>query len=279
MALLRKLSVDVLCDIVKFLNWTSDRDIFKCLELNHTERLIIIEYWQSYTKFKLVKSIDGVRYYVNGIQHRDGNPAVILKNGRVEYWQNGILHRDNGPAIIREDGVQEWRINNMKQRYGDPAVIHPDGTNEWWWNNKRHRKGTDGPAIIRSDGTKEWWENGKRRNKFNWPSIVLSDGTKKWLHYDKLHREKGQPAIIYPDGRKEWWLHGIRIYDKKRIRKMRDEADHKEHLRHRKNAIAYLQEQEQSDSESEIDKRDLKKYKHVIKIAKAVEDALDRSKK
>lgn len=251
MALLRKLSVDVLCDIVKFLNWTSDRDIFKCLELNHTERLIIIEYWQSYTKFKIVKSIDGVRYYVNGIQHRDGNPAVIFKNGRTEYWQNGSLCRDNGPVIIREDGVQEWNFNELKHRSNGPAVIHPDGTEEWWWYNKRHRHG--GPAIIRPDGTKEWWENGKRQNNGDdFPSLILPDGTKKWLHYDKLHRTDG-PAIIYPDGCKELWLHGIQIYDKKRFRKMRDEINRNVRLKYRKNAIAYLKEQNQSESESDDD--------------------------
>ena len=45
-----------------------------------------------------IKRSGFLKYYKNGILHRDDGPAVIGKD-YYKYYKNGVLHRDDGPAI------------------------------------------------------------------------------------------------------------------------------------------------------------------------------------
>ena len=57
-------------------------------------------------------SSDGTqRWYLNGVLHREGGPAVIEPEGSQSYWLNGLRHREDGPAIIYSDGYEEWYFN------------------------------------------------------------------------------------------------------------------------------------------------------------------------
>ena len=78
------------------------------------------------------------------------NTQRTHKSGIVKYYQNGVLHREDGPAITRP------RRRNTIQ-------FNMQATEEWYKNGKRHRE--DGPAIVWTCGRvyqEEYWTNGKR---------------------------------------------------------------------------------------------------------------------
>lgn len=46
-----------------------------------------------------VKTTMGTEYYDNGLLHREGGPAAILKGGTRLWFYEGRLHREDGPAV------------------------------------------------------------------------------------------------------------------------------------------------------------------------------------
>lgn len=102
------------------------------------------------------------KYYVDGVLHREGGPAVVkyYEDGRVkrkEYYTSGKLHnRVGGPAVIEyyENGnvkCEEYYDDGELHRADGPAVIkyYEDGKikeESYYFKGKCHR--TDGPAII-----------------------------------------------------------------------------------------------------------------------------------
>lgn len=44
----------------------------------------------------------------SGLLEREGAPALIAKDGRLEYYRRGLRHRDDGPAVIYPDGSVEY---------------------------------------------------------------------------------------------------------------------------------------------------------------------------
>ena len=85
-------------------------------------------------------------------------PLVLEYTGGTEEWYlNGVLHRDGGPAVQFSDGVNVWHHNGEVHRDGGPAYENAQGRQVWYRNNKRHRE--DGPAVVNADGTREWWLN------------------------------------------------------------------------------------------------------------------------
>ena len=137
--------------------------------------------------------MNAIRFYKNGILHRDDGPAVIwhddtylpddpdepyeieewwvngslircdftyTQSWRTSYWlKDGFLHRDTGPAVSMSDGSEEWYRYGKRHRYDGPAINYPSGWCEWYLNGKLHRE--DGPAVIMADGREEWWINGE----------------------------------------------------------------------------------------------------------------------
>ena len=70
-------------------------------------------------------------WYVNGVRHREGQPAVILylESGmkyKEKWYLRGAMHREDGPALI------EYDVSGRKIR------------EDWYKNGKHHRE--DGPA-------------------------------------------------------------------------------------------------------------------------------------
>lgn len=51
---------------------------------------------------------DGKHWYVNGLRHRDGSPALIHSDGETEWYQHGKLSREDGPAV-------EWPGNDQME--------------------------------------------------------------------------------------------------------------------------------------------------------------------
>lgn len=58
--------------------------------------------------------VGNIRWYKNGIIHRNNGPALQWTEGTDCYYKDGFLHRENGPAI---DGraISVWYINGIKQ--------------------------------------------------------------------------------------------------------------------------------------------------------------------
>ena len=118
------------------------------------EKLIIVE-----NASTAIKDLNGnIKWYKDGVLHRDDGPAVEYANGNKHWYLNNKLHRDDGPAVEYANGDKHWYLNGKLHRIDEPAIEHADGTKEWYQNGKRHR--VDGPAIEWSDGTKEWYQNG-----------------------------------------------------------------------------------------------------------------------
>lgn len=51
------------------------------------------------------------RWKLNGLLHREGEPAVEYSNGTKEYWKNGVPHRLDGPAVESRCGAHYWWID------------------------------------------------------------------------------------------------------------------------------------------------------------------------
>jgi hypothetical protein len=94
--------------------------------------------------------------FKNGIKHRDGKPAVILKDGTKEWWLYGKRHCSNGPAMEWTSGSMEWWLDGKRHRDNAPAVI-ASTCSEWWVNGQPHR--VDGPSYE-STHSAEWYIEG-----------------------------------------------------------------------------------------------------------------------
>ena len=58
---------------------------------------------------------DGTKYwYLNGMRHREGGPAIEYPNGSEEWYLNGKLHREDGPAIEYPNGIRRWYLDGKK---------------------------------------------------------------------------------------------------------------------------------------------------------------------
>ncbi len=104
---------------------------------------------------------NGIVYYIKGtcILHRDDGPAKIFAHCKCWYI-NGLRHREGGPAIEWTDGTKEWYSHGKRHRLDGPAIEANDGIKVWYVNGNCHREG--GPAVEYTDGEKHWFMHGKR---------------------------------------------------------------------------------------------------------------------
>lgn len=78
-----------------------------------------------------------LRYFVNGVMHRDNGPSYIeMKNGVILYElyrKQGKLHRKNGPAIINKiiDSVEWWIEGNRLSKDKEMLL-------NIWYSNQLH---------------------------------------------------------------------------------------------------------------------------------------------
>jgi len=81
----------------------------------------------------------GNRYwYLNGLLHREGGPAIEYATGSQDWLLNDLLHRDDGPAVVRED-VQEWHIQGQGlHRLDGPAQEWADGLKCWFLHGREY---------------------------------------------------------------------------------------------------------------------------------------------
>jgi len=72
----------------------------------------------------VVHANGSVKYYVDGVRHREGGPACVYVNGTEKWYRNGLRHRDDGPAATYPDGRRIWFIDGVK-------VSDKTMTDEW----------------------------------------------------------------------------------------------------------------------------------------------------
>lgn len=179
-----EMNVDVFSVIVSYLDIVQDYDAIEAVLDSYTDKEydIIMKFWKKHSCFETIEENNKIKYYINGVLHRDDGPAMESKK-RIEWWRYGLLHRDDGPAVVGSS--LEWFRHGLKHRDDGPAFVQGKNT-EWWLNGKRHRE--DGPAIEYENGTTAWFFDGK------------------------LHCDDG-PAIIHPNGYMIWYKNGKRIKD------------------------------------------------------------------
>ena len=52
-------------------------------------------------------------WYLNGVLHREGGPA-LEHEGYYDAWcKDGQLHREDGPAVERSDGYKSWWVKGV----------------------------------------------------------------------------------------------------------------------------------------------------------------------
>jgi hypothetical protein len=126
----------------------------------------------------------------DGKLHREDGPAVECQDGYQAWYINGVYHRVGGPAVIRLiDPAKMWYKNGKRHRNDGPAV---EWLNKLWFRNgKQHR--TNGPAFVDPIGRKEWWVNGKRITKESRLSKrrkwILLKGDIECVHVLSLNKE------------------------------------------------------------------------------------------
>lgn len=184
---------------------------------------------------------DGNRFfYINGLLHRDIEPAVILINGDMKWYYHGELIKSKegdltffykkDPAIAngRSDEVplQTFQRNAQSET---PCSVSPElqgcvGTNliingetyaseeattavcqKFYRNGKLHNE--RGPAATYRSGREEWRIDGFL-HRVEGPALICANGDKRWYVRGKLHREDG-PAVEYANGDKKWYFFGL----------------------------------------------------------------------
>lgn len=67
-----------------------------------------------------------------------GYERVVLESGTVEYWVDGVLHREGKPAIEWSSGNESWYFDGKLHNDCGPAIWQKNGTIlEWWLHGKR----------------------------------------------------------------------------------------------------------------------------------------------
>ena len=93
-----------------------------------------------------IKLVDGRKlWYLYGVLHRDGGPAVEGTGGEQHWYQFGKHHREGGPAIVRHDGSKEWLRDGKHHREDGPATEGPLSTPRYYLNGEEWY---DGPSVI-----------------------------------------------------------------------------------------------------------------------------------
>lgn len=70
------------------------------------------------------------------VRHNDNGAAVTTSSGYKAYYINGLRHRVGGPAIEFED-FKVYYENGKRHRLDGPAIIYSNGNEEYWENGVR----------------------------------------------------------------------------------------------------------------------------------------------
>ena len=67
----------------------------------------------------------------------DNETCIMIGGIAIKYYKNGLLHREDGPAIQWLEGSKEYYMYGKLHRIGGPAYESAMGYKEWWVNGRR----------------------------------------------------------------------------------------------------------------------------------------------
>jgi len=131
--------------------------------------------------YKLHKDGENETIEILGAINRNNGPALIKKHC-ILWYVNGLRHREKEPAVIEMNDdkkitTESWYLRGMKHREDGPASIYYLRKERFWsWEGKIHRNG--GPAVeIQNE--RHWYHHG---NIYKTGGIqVLKNGDNEWL--------------------------------------------------------------------------------------------------
>lgn len=89
-----------------------------------------------------ISSLGDEHWLIGDTYHREDGPAVKLYGCKAdcgeEWWLNGVLHREGKPALIWPDGTREWFLHGERHREDGPALDWGDDTKGWWLNDAEY---------------------------------------------------------------------------------------------------------------------------------------------
>ena len=118
-----------------------------------------------------------MKYKIIAHKLKNTKELIMIKqetdeDGNVRYYKNGLLHREDGPAIEYVSGYKSWFFDGKLHREDGPAVTYISGSSFWYINGQFHR--VDGPAVELINGYKEYWINDEEltKDQFNNPENI-----------------------------------------------------------------------------------------------------------
>ncbi len=78
------------------------------MEINVLSVDSVHEIPEGYTGVVFARVTESVRYYKNGLYHREDGPAIEYRDTSKHWWVNGERHRLDGPAIEYCNGMKQW---------------------------------------------------------------------------------------------------------------------------------------------------------------------------
>jgi len=106
---------------------------------------------------EIVRRDNNIKYYEDGLLHKEDGPAIEFGNGDKEWYFKGKLHRHNGPAKDYKFGFKAYYIHGRLHREDGPAVLYPTGEVEWWLDGRKFiseeewQKSKDNLIVINND--------------------------------------------------------------------------------------------------------------------------------
>jgi hypothetical protein len=67
--------------------------------------------------------------------NNQAEPKTFI-DGKTFWYLNGVWHREGGPALEYPSGLKYWYLNGKRHREDGPAVEYPDGQRKWFLNGK-----------------------------------------------------------------------------------------------------------------------------------------------
>ena len=73
-------------------------------------------------------------------------------NGSVKYYVDGVRHRDDGSACVYVNGTEKWYREGKRHRDDWPAAIYPDGRRVWFVEGERVREERSArqPSLVKA---------------------------------------------------------------------------------------------------------------------------------
>ena len=122
----------------------SEQKIESIRQIEYDKRIstsVVVDHYMNWgDRSNPYNHIHHTEYRIDGVIHRDVEPAIIRCSETLEWYSNGKLHREDGAAIHGWDMLRrrEFYIHGQRHRVNGPAVWiggKPEDHYEWWIND------------------------------------------------------------------------------------------------------------------------------------------------